>query len=70
MSGISLTYTLIARKLDKALRVLTPLEKPGRIEKLLKRPTGMDGLYDLVEDIRAAVVGYQVRPQSSRTCCT
>jgi len=50
-----------------ALQVLTPLEKPGMVEKLLNNATGMHRLYGLVEDIRAAVVGYQVRPRSSCT---
>ena len=53
-----------ARELDKVLREFTPL---GKVTKLLNSTSGMDELNGLIEDVRSAVMDYQVRPQSSLT---
>ena len=66
-SRASLTSTCTSRELKKILRDLTPLEDRGRIAKLLDSAAGVDRLCRLVEDIRAAVVDYKVRPRSPRT---
>ena len=57
--------TWIARELDKVLRDLTPLKNRRRVTKLQKSAAGMDKINGLIEDIRAAMVDYRVRPWNS-----
>jgi hypothetical protein len=43
------------------------LVEQGKVEGFFKNVKNADKLGGLVEDIRDAMMGYQVRPQSSRT---
>jgi hypothetical protein len=58
----------IARKLDKVLQDLVPLEKRGKITRILNGTEDADKLAGLAEDIRDAMMDYQVCPWSPRTC--
>jgi len=53
----------ISRELNKVLLEFTPL---GRVTKLPDTTAGVDELSGLIEDIRTAVMDYQVCPRSSR----
>ena len=52
----------IARKLDKVLEDLIPLEKRGKITRILNSTEDADKLVGLADDIRNAMMDYQVRP--------
>jgi hypothetical protein len=54
------------RKLDKVLQDLGPLERRGRITRVLNAAEDVDKLSGLVEDIRDAMMDYQVCSQGSR----
>ena len=57
---------MISRKLDKALRGLEPLAERGKIVGFLNNVKDADVLTGLADDIRDAMMDYQVRPQSIR----
>ena len=57
----------MARKLDKVLQELTPLAERGKITRFLNSTEDVDKLSGLVEDIRDAMMDYQVGPQGSCT---
>ena len=50
----------MARKLDKVLQVLIPLAEQGKITRFLNSTEDVDRLGGLVEDIRDAMMDYQV----------
>lgn len=49
------------RKLEKALRDLEPLVERGKITRFLNNVKDMETLTGLAEDIRDAMMDYQVR---------
>jgi len=53
-----------ARKLRRVLRDLTPLAKQGNVEGFFGNVKNADKLIGLVEDVRDAVMDYQVRDQN------
>ena len=55
----------MARKLDRVLRDLIPLAERGKITRFLNSTEDVDKLSGLVEDIRDAIMDYQVCPQKS-----
>ena len=48
------------RKLEKVLRDLKPLEERGKLAGFLNNVKGAEALTGLAEDIRDAILGYQV----------
>ena len=48
--------------MDDILQDLTPLEQRGKVTRFLNSAKDVDKLSGLVEDIRDAVMDYQVRP--------
>jgi len=52
----------LSRKLDDILQELTPLERRGKVTRFLNSAQDVEKLNGLVEDIRAAMMDYQVRP--------
>ena len=54
----------VCRKLDNILRELIPLEGRAKATRFLNSAEDVDRLSVLVEDIRGAVVDYQVRHQN------
>ena len=54
----------MARKLDIILKDLTALAQRGAVTRFLKNTEDMDKLGSMVEDVRDAVVEYQVCRQS------
>ena len=57
----------LASKLDDVLRVLIPLEQRGKVTRFLNSAKDVDTLGSLVEDIRDALMDYQVRSRISRS---
>ena len=55
-------------KLDDILRDLIPLEQRGKITRFLDSADDVSMLGDLAEDIRDAMMDYQVCPQSTHSC--
>jgi hypothetical protein len=53
---------LIARKLDRVLKDLVPLEKRGKVTRILNSTEDADKLVGLADDIRDAMMDYQVCP--------
>ena len=56
----------IVRKLENILQDLKPLADQGKVEGFFKNADNADKLGDLVEDIRDAMMEYQVRLQTTR----
>ena len=50
------------RKLDKVLQDLIPLAEQGKVTRFLNSADDVDRLSGLVEDIRDAMMDYQVCP--------
>ena len=65
MLSVSLTYR--DRKLDNILQDLIPLAEQGKITRFLNSAEDVNKLGDLVEDIRDAMMDYQVCPQNYPT---
>jgi len=59
----------MARKLDKVLQDLLPLAERGRVTRFLNCVEDVDRLSSLVEDIRDAMMDYQVCPWDARIDC-
>ena len=57
------------RKLDDVLQDLIPLAEEGKITRFLNSAEDVDKLGGLVEDIRDAMMDYQVCPQKFHTDC-
>jgi len=57
----------VVRQLEHVLRDLVPLVERGKVTKLLNAPEDVDRLGNLAEDIRNAMMDYQVRPQSTHS---
>ena len=57
----------MSRKLDKVLQELIPLVEQGKITKFINASEDVGKLGRLVEDIRDAMMDYQVCPQNSHT---
>jgi len=57
----------VARKLDKVLKDLIPLAEWGKVTRFLNSTEDVDKLGSLVEDIRDAMMDYQVCPRNSPT---
>ena len=53
--------SVACRKLENVLQELVPLEKRGRVTRFLNAARDVDKLNSLVEDIRDAMMDYQVR---------
>ena len=66
-SMTGLTSMWIFRELDKVLQDLTPLEDQGAVTVLLESTAGVNKLSDSIEDIRTAVMAYQVCPPNTPT---
>lgn len=60
----------IVRKLENVLRELEPLVEQGKVARFFNNVKNADKLSGLTEDIRDAMMDYQVRPQNSRTSHT
>ena len=58
----------LARKLDTVLQDLIPLEQRSKTTRFLNSAKDVDKLGGLAEDIREAMMDYQVRPQISHSC--
>ena len=56
---------MISRKLDNILRELIPLEQRGKVTRFLNSADDVNKLNDLAEDIRDAMMDYQVRSQNT-----
>ena len=56
---------MISRKLDNVLRELIPLEQRGKVTRFLDSADDVNKLSDLAEDIRDAMMDYQVRSQNT-----
>ena len=56
-----------ARKLEDILRELTPLEQRGKVTRFLNGTKDTDKLSGVVEDIRDAMMDYQVCPNILHT---
>ena len=56
------------RKLDNVLQRLAPLEERGRVTQFLNSTEDANKLSGLVEDIRDAMMDYQVCPWSACSC--
>jgi len=56
---------MMARKLDKVLQDLIPLVEQGKVMRFLNNAEDVDKLGGLVEDIRDAMMDYQVCPWKS-----
>ena len=54
------------RKLEKVLQELKPLEERGKITGFLNNAKDAEILTDLAEDIREAMMDYQVRTRAVR----
>ena len=54
----------MGRKLQDVRRDLTPLEEQGKVEGLFNNTENSGRLGGLVEDIRDAIMEYQVRAQN------
>ena len=65
MSSVNLTY--LDRKLENVLQDLIPLAEQGKITRFLNSSEDVDKLSGLVEDIRDAMMDYQVCPQNCHT---
>ena len=65
MLSVNLTY--LDRKLDGVLQDLIPLAEQGKITRFLNSTKDVDKLGGLVEDIRDAMMDYQVCPQNYHT---
>ena len=61
------SLTFMDRKLDDVLQNLIPLAEQGKITRFLNSAEDVDKLSGLVEDIRDAMMDYQVCPQKSHT---
>ena len=59
--------TMVGRKLDDVLEELKLLEKQGKVEGFFTNAKNADKLAGLVEDIRDAVMDYQVCGQNNLT---
>lgn len=57
------------RKLEIVLRDLVPLANRGKITRFLNSADDVNRLGGLTEDIRDAMMDYQVRPQSRALAC-
>ena len=57
-----------ARKLDNILQDLTPLEQRGKVTQFLNSTEDVNKLSGMVEDIRDAMMDYQVCPWSTCSC--
>jgi len=57
----------VARKLDNILQDLIPLVKRGKVTRFLNGAEDTDKLSGLVDDIRDAMMDYQVCPQNAPT---
>ena len=57
------------RKLDKVLQQLIPLAEQGMVKRFLNGTEDVDKLSGLVEDIRDAMMDYQVCPWYSCADC-
>ena len=55
---------MIVRKLDKVLRDLTPLKERGKVTRFLNSADDVNALGGLAEDIRDAMMDYQVCHQA------
>ena len=55
-----------SRKLENILQDLIPLEKRGKVTRFVNSVQDADKLSGLVEDIRDAMMDYQVRSLISR----
>jgi len=66
----SYSDTWMARKLDKVLKDLIPLAERGKVTRFLNSAEDVDRLWGLAEDIRDAMMDYQVCAQNSHTGCT
>ena len=53
--------SVACRKLENVLQELVPLEKRGKVTRFLNAARDVDKLNSLVEDIRDAMMDYQVR---------
>lgn len=60
----------IARKLQGVYQHLTPLSEQGNIEGFFNNVENADQLRGLVEDIRDAIMDYQVYPRGLSISCT
>ena len=58
------SLTSSARKLENILRELAPLEQRGKITRFLNGTKDTDKLSGVAEDIREAMMDYQVCPKS------
>ena len=56
---------MVDRKLKNVLQELKPLEKQGKVEGFFTNAKNSDKLAGLVENIRDAVMDYQVCPQNN-----
>jgi len=54
---------LLTRNLVNIPRELTVLEQRGKVTGFLENTEGMDKLGDLLDDIREAMMDYQVSPE-------
>ena len=52
--------------MDDILEDLIPLERRGKVTRFLNSAKDVDSLGGLAEDIRDAMMDYQVRAQSAR----
>ena len=52
----------VVRKFDNVLRVLVLLVERGKVMRLLNSTEDVDRLGNLAEDIRNAIIDYQVCP--------
>ena len=59
----------IVRKLENVLRELEPLAEQSKVVGFFSNVKDADKLVGLAEDIRDAMMDYQVRPQNSRIYC-
>ena len=59
----------IVRKLENVLRELEPLAEQSKVAGFFSNVKDADKLVGLAEDIRDAMMDYQVRPQNSRIYC-
>ena len=56
----------VTRKLEKVLQELIPLEKRGKVTRFLNSTRDAEKLSGLVEDVRDAMMDYQVSSQVAR----
>ena len=54
---------IVDRKLDNILKDLVPLSQRGKFTRFLTNAEDMDKLGGMVDDIRDAMMEYQVRPR-------